>query len=297
METFLFYSFAIISQPTATIMFGVWLFIVLLLVCFFVRRCREFYRTRWYDKTALRPDEDMSLEEIVRCLDEFSGVVFNSTKETEVSKCRMLVKLKKIRWRQLICELPLFIALAIVALGTLCQILLQASIGSYPLADTANSVAFNSVAGIVSGTLALIGVVVTVFYQIRLTARTKNRNDWIEAVRGEVSYLISNFPECLSNHGNKSPEVSLSEVRKHLTKLELLLNPKKRVHSILIGMVYYKYGFEKIGRGSEETLKLIRDMNCLKRQTNDTCIKTTKIATGLANILLKREWEMVKHVR
>ena len=284
---FCLYEFTnIFSVPTATMMFGLWLLIVFFLLNFLLQRWKRIWKTSWYDQSKFFLNGEMSCDAIKLCLKEITGITFGPT-DLKNTRC------KNIRWRRLPYELSLLFPLAIICFGSL-QYILGMSIESpdngLAVVNAANLELGN---GAVTGVLALIGVVLTIFYQIRLTARTKNRKEWIKDIRAEMSILIANFPEC--SETNEAER--FSKVKEHITKLELLLNPSERVHRIFLGVVYCKYGMKMIGEGNMESCNLIEEMGCSSTPAKCKCDKTTKIAIALGNILLKREWENVKHAR
>ena len=69
-----------------------------------------------------------------------------------------------------------------------------------------------------AGMLALMGTVLTVFYHVRLTARTQNRAEWIGSIRRKMAALIS-----LRDTRSDSDKAQLPEVDKRITELELML--------------------------------------------------------------------------
>ena len=272
-------------------MFGLWLLIVLFLFNFLLQRWKPLWKTSWYDQSRFSLNGEMSCDAIKLCLKEITGITFRPT-DLKNTQC------KNFGWLRFFFELLLFCSLVIICFGSL-QYILGMSIKSpdncLAVVNAANLELGN---GIGTGVLALIGVVLTIFYQIRLTARTKNRKEWIKDIRAEMSFLISKFPECSEPECSETNKAELCpKVKEHITNLELLLNPSERVHRIFLGVVYYKYGMKMIGEGNTESCNLIEEMDCSATPAKSKCDKTTKIAMALGNILLKREWENVKHAR
>ena len=65
-----------------------------------------------------------------------------------------------------------------------------------------------------AGVLALTGTVLTVFYRVRLTARTGNRAEWIKSIRGPMTDLIS-----LCDVESEPDETPSRKVEKGITEL------------------------------------------------------------------------------
>ena len=93
------------------------------------------------------------------------------------------------------------------------------------------------------------------------------------------------------------------EIQQNLTKLELYLNPSERVHRGFMAVVRFMYGFGGIDVDREASEKLClpktrypwRNQNTASAKNEWLKWKTKSIR--LANVLLKREWEQVKHIK
>ena len=133
--------------------------------------------------------------------------------------------------------------------------------------------------------LALIGTVLAVFYQVRLTARTKNRTEWIKTIRCEMSELIS------QRDTKRDPdELQKKEADKRITKLELLLNPGEPLHRTFLKLIRAHYGIDDKAF-DKETKSQLDDTLAKKdsaREWKARCIR-------VSNVILKNEWERVKH--
>ena len=147
-----------------------------------------------------------------------------------------------------------------------------------------------------AGMFALVGAALGVFYNVRLTARSKNRQEWINSIRKNIHALISNCPP----QGGRDQEHS----RKcEIGALELLINPSERVHRSLLTIIRYMYGIHDHAPDRKVLCGLrlptppgqqVSD----NEQVNQRNFEELKVkATRLANVLLKREWEQVKHVK
>jgi hypothetical protein len=149
------------------------------------------------------------------------------------------------------------------------------------------------------GFCTLGATLVGAFFQLRLKARSENRQKWIDEIRGVLAELIADLPlsgECQeSKAGNRY-------FPRH-AKLELLLNPSEEVHRTLMALIRHAYGFNDFllidaevreGLGSDDVFQTFwkTDKNEMEH------LKVTKSRIiRLSNVVLKREWEQVKHAR
>ena len=142
------------------------------------------------------------------------------------------------------------------------------------------------------GVLALIGTVLTVFYRVRLTARTENRKEWIKEIRGKMTALI-----VLSDRDYEPEKARSSEVMEKITELEMLLNPAKPLHRTFLTLVRTLYD---IDNGFDKTVKSRLPATFPPKKAG----KDPELASPdewkerivrLSNVILKYEWERVKH--
>ncbi|MYK40835.1 MAG: hypothetical protein F4049_11525 [Gemmatimonadetes bacterium] len=151
-----------------------------------------------------------------------------------------------------------------------------------------------------AGVLVFIGTVVTVFFRIRLTARTANRAEWIKSIRGTMTDLISACDVA------REPDVTPSrDVEKKITELELLLNPEERFHRAFLALIRtahrindefdkdvklnmpVTFQIEKKGNGQDGESDDVPD-SVSRNPWKASCIR-------LSNVILKYEWERVKY--
>ena len=142
------------------------------------------------------------------------------------------------------------------------------------------------------GVLALIGTVLTVFYQVRLTARTENRKEWIKEIRGKMTALI-----LLSDREYEPEKPRSSEIKEKITELELLLNPGKPLHRTFLTLVRTLHdidnGFDKIVKSRlPATFPPKKDGKDSEPAGPD---EWKARIVRLSNVILKYEWERVKH--
>lgn len=145
---------------------------------------------------------------------------------------------------------------------------------------------------------ALGGTAVGVLYNVRLTARSNNRQAWINTVREQLGNVIGNC----GLQGRADGE-QVKDWDRSLALLELLINPSERVHRSVIAVVRLMRGIHD----HPADRKVLQHL-CLpvspghqrpsSREADRKCRSELKDrARRLANVLLRREWERVKHAR
>jgi hypothetical protein len=144
-------------------------------------------------------------------------------------------------------------------------------------------------AAIASGIFALVKV----SYDQRLKARSQNRQEWINELRNTIATLIENLPlpgDRLEVRRGKAKEY----FRLH-GKLELLINPHEKVHRALMAMIRHAYGHNKVAIDDipREQLQLGEIDPSKKAHFGDLKSRIVR----LSNVMLKREWERVKHIQ
>ena len=142
------------------------------------------------------------------------------------------------------------------------------------------------------GILAFIGTVLTVFYQVRLTARTENRKEWIREIRGKMTELI-----LLSDLEYEPKNPRSSEVRKKAVELELLLNPGEPLHRTFLALVR---SVHDIDDNNDEIVRLHlpdtfpEEAEGQESESGNPDEWRARMVR-LSNVILKYEWERVKH--
>ena len=158
----------------------------------------------------------------------------------------------------------------------------------------------------VAGAATVIAAMITVFYQIRIQARSKNRQNWIISIRKEIAILMVNFPTC--DASQREIDIAQRKTRANLTRLSLYLNPDERVHRGFLAIVRFMYRIDGLKEDEMPRKKLSLPESPLQEQQKncepqDICSQQeawstwNSITMRLANILLRREWEQVKHVK
>ena len=244
------------------ILLGIWCSVAVAGACVACPYFRRTYWTHWYDLSKTGPLEEMDWQQMRK--------VMNSNPWEH--KCRR-------RW-------PCRCLCLNIAVSAICVLVFL--VGVFLICDPS---LFRAVAkgtagfGVPAALAALGGTAIAVFYNVRLTARAKNRQAWIESVRRQTHLLIANCPS--------HQEMDLRQSMKNdcdLKMLELLLNPGERVHRSLMAILrlMHRPHDPPLDREALCNLKLTNATG----QQGDLKVK----ATRLANLLLKREWEQVKHV-
>lgn len=114
--------------------------------------------------------------------------------------------------------------------------------------------------------------------QARANVLSKNRQDWINTLRIEIAGFIASatmvLPMLLTQKDSLEMHKLLSQLALHLAKTKLLINPEEEDHRILISKMedVANHVFSFKGQPHELTGELV----------------------GLAQKVLKREWERVK---
>ena len=145
---------------------------------------------------------------------------------------------------------------------------------------------------------ALGSTAVAVFYNVRLTARTNNRQAWINAVRQQLGNVIGN---CIPQDGVDGEQAKDGD--RSLATLELLINPSERVHRSVVAVVRLMHGIHDhpADRMVLQHLALAispEQQMPSSREADRKCRSNLKDrARRLATVLLRREWEQVKHAR
>ena len=252
-------------------------------VVFWRGRLARVYQRHWYDLSYRGPNEEMSFLEIKKVMD----------RDPLEKHFRPRLPLKYVVVDTVI--------LLVIVLVTCCLILV---IFNYPEISVENNLRLV----IPGGLLALFGGIVVASYQVRLRARSANRQEWINAMRAQISVLIDSFPP--PSESRRSIEETNIKIKQHFMKLELYLNPSEKVHRAFVEVLRFMYGFQCSERMSPDNSRKL----CIRKQL---CIPESRLgwakigedcaeaewkswqlrAVRLANVLLKREWEQVKHVK
>lgn len=157
---------------------------------------------------------------------------------------------------------------------------------------------FESILKIAPSVVALVAVIVGPIISLRVAKRqteaalsvadlnarstvlSKNRQEWINTLRNELSLYISKVNMVLPKFfGNReSPEFSalLSDIALHQFKIKLLINPNEDDHKLLV---------EKVS----EIAQYVFSSQGMPTELNDELV-------SLSQKILKREWERVKTI-
>ena len=263
-------------DPVFPVLIASWAGLVVLSLSLWCRRLNRVYRKGWYDLSEKGPNEEMEWQEIRELMegdpapDRLSGYRFPP--------------------KQIARDLIGVVVATIIFYASL-TFIFDVNTWSDEFAKI----------GALAGVPALIIAVVTILYQVRLTSRTANRQEWINSIRSEIGVLIGSFPP--PHASDRMVDDAVRKIREHLTKLELYLNPSERVHRGFLAVLRFMYGFSRTDVDAEAGSRLCipqtrrtwrdGDGDSAMREWVEWQFKSMR----LANVLLKREWEQVKRIK
>ena len=283
-------------QPDILVLFGLWLLGFLFLVRIGCRRYERVHKCHWYGQSDEWLRESMKWCQI-RSLIQIDSLNFHKTSK---NLCRYSCKL-------VLFDLSCVFAFFLILGGSLNFIyhlaLPDDAFCSSVLNEFLCSMEIGRVGNLgltVAGAATVIAAMITVFYQIRLQARSKNRQNWINSIREEITVLMTNFPTY--DASESEIEIAQQKIRPNLAKLSLSLNPAERVHRGFLAIVRFMYRINELEEDQKARTGLGLPESPLHEQQNecepqDTYNTWNSKSMRLANILLKREWEQVKHVK
>lgn len=263
----------LIDNPIHWILWSIWAATAVLTVCLALRHLGRVYQTNWYDLSTKGPLEEMEWQQI-------RNVIGKDPPENQPC-CR---------WpRKWLClHFLLFAILIVLFLASFSLI--------YDLDRYNVSAGAIKGFGLPAGVFTLAATALGVFYNVRLSARAKNRQEWINSVRKHIHTLIANCPPQIVTNQEYPRKWEVD-----LTMLELLINPGERVHRSLLAILQCACANHR-HPSDKEALCELRLSTQPERQMTDNEHNarwdSEKLkATRLANVLLKREWEQVKYIR
>ena len=266
----------ILCKPVFLILLAGWISALVLVIWLGYQRYKRVYQTKWYDLSKKGPNEEMEWYQIRQLMERVP------TRDQYSYRFPL---------KYILIDIFGFIVL-IDIFGFIVPVLILID-SSFQNWDAKDSVAV--------GVLTLVVSVATIFYNVRLKSRAENRQAWINSIRTEISALIAAFPPPQAS--DYMINTAFLEIQQNLTKLELYLNPSERVHRGLMAVIRFMYGFEGIDVDKEasDELRLPREQ-CPWRSQNTASarnewLKWKTKSIRLANVLLKREWEQVKHIK
>ena len=252
-----------------------WVALVPLAICLARRRFKRVYWTHWYDLSREGPLEEMDWQQIRKVMN--NGPWEHKSRRRWPCRCLCLDLAVSA-----ICVLVFLVGVLLIFDPGLLRGVAKGGGGF----------------GVPAALAALGGTAVAVFYNVRLMARANNRQAWINSVRRHMHVLIANCP---SNQEIDHKQSMKSEC--DLTMLELMLNPGERVHRSLMAILrlMHRPHDPLLDRGALCKLDLTNAPGQPaqdKRENTHEYLGDLKVkATRLEIVLLKREWEQVKHVR
>ena len=254
---------------------GISLNVVAIVFFIWIRRLERVYRTKWYDLAKDGPNEDMAWCDIATIMDT-----------DPLNGCPPGASWR-FPWKYICWDV-----LGVVTLFVLFSLVV------FLLYRNEDVVAL---LGALVALPAIVGTFITVLYQVRLKARSANRQDWITSIRRDIELLIVNFPPPDAST-RRIDEIYLV-IQKHLIALELYLNPSEKMHRALLAVLRFMYGAsnESVDTDARNSLYIPSTRQIWRHQdygnAKSDWLKWRLRAIRLSNALLKREWEQVKHVR
>ncbi len=230
----------------------------------------------------------------------------------------------RIRWgwwlRSLGLQLPIYLLIWAMALSFLdliwdfsSQVLRQGG------ASTASPTHMFSAPGSSASYLALLVGAAAIFFtfrQIRAKVRADSRQQWIIRARtllGEVVALIDAHRDLRASYRYEDAEAVWLKLNPARIELELMLNPSEKDHRLLMYLIQrfarWRYPVEKsqdarIVRRSMAEIAQVGGSENVDVPENWRAIADTSergelvsYILRLAHVVLKREWERVKHTR
>ena len=263
------------DEPSSWLSVGVSLNAAAIVLFIWVRRLERVYRTKWYDLAKEGPNEDMPWRDIATVM------------KTDPLNSSTPVTSWRFPWKYICWDV----------------------LGIFTLVVLSSSVVFllckkDDVVGLLGALVALpaiVGTFFTVLYQVRLKARSANRQEWINTIRKEIELLIVKFPP--PDASNRRVDEIYLDIQKHLVALELYLNPSEKMHRALLAVLRFMYGAsnEWVDTDALNSLCIPSTRQTWRNQdygdAKSDWLKWRLRAIRLSNALLKREWEQVKHVR
>ena len=263
------------SNPVFLILLASWVGVLACSLFLWLQRLERVYLKNWYDLSKNGPNEEMEWDQIRELM------------KKNPPQDRLTCSTLRFPLKHLVLDIVGFI-LALTILCASLKLILCVSHWSTDLVKL----------GVFAGVPALVISVAAIFYQVRLKSRSENRQEWINSLRTEIGVLIGSFPP--PNASDRSVEAVAHEMQHHLTMLELYLNPHERVHRGLMAVLRFMHGSARIGIDDEadEKLCIPQTRRPWKNHNEDNSeLEWRTKAMRLANVLLKREWERVKHAR
>lgn len=232
---------------------------------------------------------------------------------------------KRVRWawwlKSLLFQIPVYLLIWGVAL-TAVDLIRDPSPRSF-LRGTTSSLPSNPLAAALANPAAYLALIVglaTIFFtfrQIRAKVRADSRQQWIIHARkllGEVVALIDAHRDLRAANKNKQAEEVWHKLNPARLELELMLNPSEKDHRLLLYLIQRFATWRRPYKQTQDAQILRRSIAGVtgaSAATVDVKLpeKWKPIIDGrdrselvsyilrLSHVVLKREWERVKHTR
>ena len=264
-----------LSCPESVLLLCGWIGALSWCVVYYYKRISRVYLKKWYDLSTKGPNEDMDWCQI--------RTIMNKDALQEMPFMERLRFPPNYLLRD---------AFSILILG----LVFYSSLMLLP--DFTN---IGKEFGVAVGIVTVFVSVAAIFYNVRLKSRAHNRQEWINSLRTEIGVLIARRPP--QGGADQTGTMNNTDIQKHFAMLELYLNPSEPVHRAFLTLLRFMYGLidreddsdirEALGIELSQRSGQAQNAELGEEHWRDWRIK----AVRLANVLLKREWEQVKHVK
>ncbi len=242
---------------------------------FATHRFIRVYRLKWYDQSGLGPCEDMEWCQIRQAINKDP---INWNKDQSCKTCCKRTRRFRCPRNYLLFDLIVFVGLLSIIYGSLCLILGDSS-DNLSNGNADNFLKENVAIG--AFLTFLIGAV-SVYYQINLKAKTKNRQKWINQIREDISVLISHAPTRtkLSEQDNHT----LKDNQFNFERLSLALNPSERIHRGMLAAIRFLYDPVQLSEKNAMDVRCVMNAFCRSWKLNSKMVHTTKLKSRYSDL-------------
>ena len=171
-----------LTIPVFIVVLSVWLGVVIIAICLGSRRFSRVYYKNWYDLSSMGPNEEMEWSQI-RHLTKHDPLNSRFPSESfRICSCKYFI------WDISIASI------ALAFLATFPIIFVEQFCNPICADSGPPSTEFLVYLAVFAGVPTLVMSIVVLFYQIRLKARSENRQDWINSIRIEIGHLVDLLP-------------------------------------------------------------------------------------------------------
>ena len=147
--------------------------------------------------------------------------------------------------------------------------------------------------GVAVGGLGFVAGAYGVYYQGKVRARAEHRQQWINALRSDISKFLALLEGSQPDSGENGLAIT--------GRIALYLNPSEPVHRAFLALARALSDPSKPVFQEDQDLLTEIGLETVLRTAEERGAEIEDLArhrlVRLANVLLKREWEQVKYVR